>query len=359
MEDDIKVLVVDDNLINRRVTSQLLRGYGFDTAEAEGGAQAVEMVRQTRFGLIFMDYMMPEMDGVETLRAIRRECGENGRTPVVVALTAETEEADGKLFLQNGFQDFLVKPLNVEPLELILKRWGLLDADKINSAEYADTENGLTDETLQEDIRIPGIDMAEAGKYRGGSAKDYLELLELYLLDGRRKLPFLARLLEEEDYRNYEIEVHALKSASARLGAAELSARAREHEAAAKRGDTDFIKKDCADLLSAYETLLGEIGAYLEKTRSGPPREEQKRSERRIDSDELIRQARSALESVEDFRSRECAQRIDELLEYRLDRDTQTRLKEVRERLRIYRDDEAERLLRELLELLENENRRA
>lgn len=212
----------------------------------------------------------------------------------------------------------------------------------------------LMDETRLEDIHIPGIDMAEAKKYHSGSTKDYLELLELYCLDGRRRLPFLARLLEDEDYHNYEIEVHALKSASAKLGAAELAARAREHEAAAGRGDADFIRKDFSDLFSVYEILLGEIGGYLEKARAGEALAGQKRPERRIDTEELIRQVRSALESVEDFRSRECAQKIDDLLEYQLDRDTETRFKEVREQLKMYEDDEVERLLRELLERLED-----
>ena len=89
---DVKVLVVDDNLINRKVARGFLKSYAFDLTEAESGAEAIELVRKNRYDIIFMDHMMPMMDGIEAAEIIRRDCGENGAAPAIIALTANAME---------------------------------------------------------------------------------------------------------------------------------------------------------------------------------------------------------------------------------------------------------------------------
>ena len=89
---DVKVLLVDDNVINRKVAKGFLKNYDFDLTGAESGMEAIEQVRSQRYDMIFMDHMMPMMDGIEAVNIIRNECGENGTSPVIVALTANVME---------------------------------------------------------------------------------------------------------------------------------------------------------------------------------------------------------------------------------------------------------------------------
>ena len=121
--DDYRVLVVDDNLVNRKVAKGFLRPYGFTIDEAGSGREAVDKVSQTRYDIIFMDHMMPEMDGIEAVQIIRRDCGENGRLPVIIELTANAMEGVREMFLKEGFQDFITKPLDKKTLNEALLRW--------------------------------------------------------------------------------------------------------------------------------------------------------------------------------------------------------------------------------------------
>ena len=121
--EDCRVLVVDDNLVNRKVARGFLRPYGFMIDEAESGPKSIECVRQTKYDIIFMDHMMPEMDGIEAVQLIRSECGENGTQPVIIALTANAMEGVREMFLENGFQDFITKPLDKKALNEALKKW--------------------------------------------------------------------------------------------------------------------------------------------------------------------------------------------------------------------------------------------
>lgn len=121
--EDCRVLVVDDNLVNRKVAKGFLKPYRFIMDEAESGRSAIEHVKQTRYDIIFMDHMMPEMDGIEAVHLIRSECGENGTSPVIIALTANAMEGVREMFLQNGFQDFITKPLDKKTLNEALLKW--------------------------------------------------------------------------------------------------------------------------------------------------------------------------------------------------------------------------------------------
>lgn len=121
--DDYRVLVVDDNLVNRKVARGFLRPYGFAIDEAGGGREAIDKVLRTRYDIIFMDHMMPEMDGIEAVQVIRKDCGENGTFPVIIALTANAMEGVREMFLQRGFQDFITKPLDKKTLNEALLRW--------------------------------------------------------------------------------------------------------------------------------------------------------------------------------------------------------------------------------------------
>lgn len=342
-----KVLVVDDNRINRMIADKFLERYGFDLNEAASGPEAIEMVRENLYDMIFMDHMMPGMDGMEAVRKIRSECGENGRSPIIIALTANAMEGVRERFMSNGFQDFLSKPIDRRQLNDMLLKWVPEDRRKahVHKEDPVKTQDGSMD---FDDIRIPGIDTEAARKYQTGSADDYLEILRIYRMDGKRKIKLIEKLFRQKDYESYEVEVHALKSASANIGALALSEAARSHEKAADGGDGGFIEENFESLISRYQELLDDIGAFLDKSKEEDGTDNEQAVS--VDRQTLIRELGEALELLENFRSKECAAIIDRLIKSRQDADISDRLTEIREQLSLYEDTAAEELLRKILE---------
>lgn len=334
---DYKVMVVDDNLINRKVARSFLQTYGIEITEAESGMEAIELVQRTQFDIIFMDHMMPVMDGIEAVQKIRNECGENGRLPVVIALTANAMEGVRENFLANGFQDFITKPLDRRAMHMVLLKW-IPEDRRMAGGSWID--NLQVNNDILQRIMIEGIDTDEVAGHYAGSLEEYIELLKLYCLDGRRKLNVLQELWEEKDYEGYGIEVHALKSASANVGAMRLSSRAKELEKAVNRGDLEFVERRVSKLLAEYEEQLEHIEEYLEENRQA---EEATREKKEIGRAELLREIESSLTSLEDFQAKECAHKIEEILEYRLEAEIATALEKVREQLKLYEDDAASR----------------
>lgn len=349
-----KILIVDDNLINRKVAVGFLKNYGCKLTEAASGPEAIELVRQTRFDIIFMDHMMPEMDGLEAVQIIRSECGDNGRHPAVIALTANAMEGVREKFLENGFEDFITKPLDRKSLHEVLLKW-IPESCRTAQDTNGDSDGNFPKKDIGfDDIHIPGIHMEEAIRHHSGNAADFLELLNLYCIDGRRKLKLLRDLLEKNDYSTYEIETHGLKSASANIGAMELSAHAREHEQAAGRNDKEFILRHSQELLSSYEKQLTDIQKFLDTYQNSADTSQKENLS--MDKETLIKETKGALDNLENFRSKECSHTIEKLLNCQLNDDVKTKLKEILEQLRVYEDDAAELLLHQLLDWLDKED---
>ncbi len=344
---DVKVLVVDDNVVNRKVARGFLKGYGFDLTEAGSGPEAIEKVRAQLFDIIFMDHMMPMMDGIEAVEIIRNDCGENGTSPVIIALTANVMEGMRERFLESGFQDFIAKPLDRKALNQLLLHWVPEERRRDGSGEQ---ESQALD---PDEFQIKGVDISAVMRYFTGDNASFTDLLELYYIDGRRKSQLLCDLVET-DIQRYQTEVHGLKSASANIGAMELSDMAREQENAAARGDTEYINQQFPMLLEAYEKLLFEIGLFLEKRRQSDGTAEKLPA---LSVQELQEQVGKALDELEGFRSKECAATVETILLHQLPQDVEDSLRQIQEQLKLYEDDYVEELLRELISRLEREER--
>lgn len=343
---DVKVLVVDDNVVNRKVARGFLKSYAFDLSEAESGPEAIEMVRSTRYDMIFMDHMMPMMDGIEAAEIIRRDCGENGTSPIMIALTANAMEGMRERFLACGFQDFIAKPLDRKELNQLLLRW--IPEERRQTGDGGQAGRPLDPSSFS----IAGLDMDAAARYFSGSEEGFVDLLELYCADGRRKTALL-RELAGSDISRYQVEVHALKSASANIGAMELSAMARAQEDAAARRDGALIAQGFPPLLETYEALLANIESFLAERRQHVSQAEKLPC---LPAQELKAQAAAALEKLEDFRSQECAAIVAELLRHTMPQDTEDSLLKIQAQLKLYEDDNAEELLHQLLSRLEKED---
>ena len=340
----VKVLIVDDNVVNRKVARNFLKTYAFDLDEAESGPEAIELVRQNRYDIIFMDHMMPMMDGIEAAEIIRRDCGENGAEAIIIALTANAMEGMRQRFLDKGFQDFIAKPLDRKELGELLTRW--IPEDRRQAGCSEEVCGSLNPDAFQ----IEGIDMSAAMRYYSGDEAGFVALLELYYMEGQRKIPLLQKLANT-NLPDYQTEMHALKSSSASIGAVDISEMARAQENAAAQGDKSLIDRQLPLLLETYEELLERIGWILEQRQKNEPQEQKLPA---LSVRELAQQVGEALEELENFRSRECAHIVSDVLRHEMPQDWLDSLMEIQGQLKLYEDDNAEELLAQLLSSLEN-----
>ena len=346
---DYRVLVVDDNKINLKVACGALEPYKFQVDEAKSGHQAIDLVKKNVYDLILMDHMMPEMDGIEATDHIRHDCGENGKKPLIIALSANAYNNARDMFLSNGFQDFISKPIDKNELHQMLCKW--IPQERRQSVEGTVEAAEKISQAGMAEIYMAGVDVNAAMGAHTGGMEGYLELLELYYMDGKEKSGLLERLVQEEDFKNYEIEVHGLKSASANIGAFEFSELAKSHEFAAKEENYQFIRDGLAKLQSEYQFLLREIERVL-RTKGylkEDAEEAEMTAEELLAPDETYRRMAEILEDIENFRSKPAAEKTEALLSENIEKSVKDCLKDVRNRLKMYDDDTAEDLLREFL----------
>jgi CheY-like chemotaxis protein/HPt (histidine-containing phosphotransfer) domain-containing protein len=344
---DYRVLLVDDNEINREVALAVLEPYEFQLTEAESGSEALELVRGQIFDMIFMDYLMPGMDGIETTTRIRTECGTNGKSPVIVALTAEETPELLDRFQKSGCQDVLSKPIDSTKLSQLLERW-IPEEQRTGMAEPLEPME-MTAEDIAS-LRMEGVDLEGTGICREKTKSQYSHLLSLFYMDGRKAMSlWQANKLETvwkdagaEPMEEYRIWVHGLKSAAASIGAMELSAMAREQENATKSKDLDVIREKTPAMFAAYQKILMEIAQVLRNDEK--PADE---SEPALDQETLNAELRQALSLLEDFHAKECAHKVDELLRHRISEETHELLTQVKDKLQMYEDEEAENMLRD------------
>jgi signal transduction histidine kinase/HPt (histidine-containing phosphotransfer) domain-containing protein/ActR/RegA family two-component response regulator len=255
---DAKVLLVDDIATNLKVAVGLLSPYGMRITTCESGAEAVKAVSEEPFDLVFMDHMMPDMDGVETTTRIRELDGGRLADLPIIALTANAVSGMKEMFLSYGFDDFLSKPIDTMKLSMILERW-IPDGKKVAAADAGvfDTSSGAVN------IEIVGIDAKKGVAMSGGTVQSYLQTLAVFCKDGRKKIDEMKKALERDDLHLYTTYVHALKSAAANVGALKLSESARVLETAGKEKNRGFISNNNKKILGELEQILDDIDKYL------------------------------------------------------------------------------------------------
>lgn len=256
-----KALIVDDNPMNLKVTKGLLGPCQIQTAFAESGVEALNKVTMERYDIIFMDHMMPGMDGVEATALIRKKGGWCKDVPII-ALTANAVEGVREMFLASGFHDFVAKPVETGQLERVLKKW--LPAEYIIRNENVVAKVQKKDKFL-EDMEFSGIDTKQAMQYFAGVERNYIEALEVYLELGETNRSDLEQYKKEENWKEYTIKVHSLKGSSKTIGAIQLAEKAAELEAAGGREDAAYIRADHPALMEMYERVLREIEKNLRK----------------------------------------------------------------------------------------------
>ncbi|MDR0402885.1 MAG: response regulator [Treponema sp.] len=262
-----KVLVVDDVATNLDVAKGLMLPYGLTIDCVLSGPEAIEKIRaeKIRYDAVFMDHMMPGMDGVEAVRIIRGEIGsEYAKTVPIIALTANALAGNEEMFLEAGFNSFIAKPIDIMRLDMILNQW-VRDKQSEETLWKAEEENSPESESpgeTLENVKLEGMDFA-AGLKRYGTENIYLRILRSYVTHSPELLLRLGSLTRET-LPDYAVTVHGLKGASYGICAEEIGRDAEELEFAAKAGDYEKVETKNAAFIAKVEARLDDLRKLLE-----------------------------------------------------------------------------------------------
>ena len=260
----VSILVVDDVEMNIQVVKGMLKRTHADVDTAYSGSECLEKIAEKRYDIIFLDHMMPEMDGIETFERMKRLEHKNKNTPVII-LTANALVGAKEMYLETGFADYLSKPVRRDELiEMIIKNIpeGTVSNERavIKAEERADAPVPKENTSLAE--RFPMLDIKVGMSYCMDDEEFYTEMIETYLRSDKRKQ--IENAYEAENWNDYETYVHGLKSTSLNIGAVTLSEHAKALEYAAKDGDHTYIKENHQCVFDEYSELLAVLQKALQ-----------------------------------------------------------------------------------------------
>ena len=263
-----KVLVVDDTRINLAVVQNLLKSTLMQIDTALSGAEAVKKAEENAYDLILMDQRMPEMDGTEALHKIRETSGGKSTKTPVICLTADAVIGAKERYLSEGFSDYLTKPIDSYALKKMLKRHLPL-SKMVMIKEDPEPEPDPVPEEKTDDglnaLRAAGVDPSEGLQYTNNDEAFYRTLLNEYAVSYQEKSEKIKETFSKEDWKEYGVYVHALKSTSKMIGAMELSELAAKLEAAANNSDIDTIKGKQDLMMKRYEAVAKAINLTASK----------------------------------------------------------------------------------------------
>jgi len=316
-----KVLVVDDNEMNRKVAKNLLKLFGVVPDLACSGKETIEILREKQYQIVFLDHMMPQMDGVETLDRLKTE-NLVPRGTTVIALTANAIVGAREMYLEAGFDDYLSKPIETDQLESKLRTYLPDSVQESREEEASGQAAAETEEKPSKDKETAGTDAGEddvlefypkedetadpfagddeileffpedeegqpsapkketpnasgltlerlkelglnteaALRFCAGDEAFYLEMVQEYQVAAKDREDQLNTYLAEENWKDYEVQVHALKSASRTIGLDGLAEKAFALEQASENKDGDFVKEH-------HPELMEELHRWLERLR--------------------------------------------------------------------------------------------
>lgn len=254
-----KILVVDDNMINLKVAARLLKTYNVDVELVTSGKACINKILEgTKYELILLDDMMPNMSGVETLKNLQKIIGFNIPT---VALTANAISGMREKYLENGFDDYLSKPIDKVELEKILKKFLNGTTTNITSNEEIDTH--FKSSAYDKELLISnGVDIDKSLELLG-DMDTFNETLKDFLNESVNRLHQIKEYKNNDDMPNYAILVHAMKSDSKYLGFTKLAELSFNHEMASKGNDKKYVDDNYEELMNEANRIITLIRKYF------------------------------------------------------------------------------------------------
>ncbi|MFI3114957.1 MAG: PAS domain-containing protein [Clostridia bacterium] len=336
---ECKVLVVDDNLVNIKVAQGLMKPYQFEIATAENGEEAVNKIKKNKYDMVFMDHMMPVMDGIDATIAVRALEGDYYKNLPIIALTANAIIGTKEMFIKEGMNDFLAKPIKISALNDILVKW--LPSNK----QIVGDVKVVSKKEVKNQLDIPNIDTNLGIKRTGGNYDAYIDILNMYYKDGLKRIPSIREFFDDKKLLEFKIEVHALKSASASVGALDISEKAKLLEESAIKENWVYINQNTIEFIDDFNILLENIRDNLKGIIN-----EVKPSERIHGTDEIyyekLKELRDALDIID---INNCDAILEFLCKHHWDKDRLSKLCKVKEFVNSYEYDEATELINEIL----------
>jgi signal transduction histidine kinase/DNA-binding response OmpR family regulator/HPt (histidine-containing phosphotransfer) domain-containing protein len=300
-----RILIVDDVSINLDVARGLLRPYGMKVDCVMSGPDAIRLIREekVKYNAVFMDHMMPGMDGIEAVRIIREEIGtEYAKNVPIIALTANAIVGNEEMFLSKGFQAFLSKPIDIMAMDTAINRWvrdktlekeltEQRGADMRSGTDRRKKDRRRSTDRRQNRAQPPaaqtaaetpaflemdqwdahGVDFHRGLEHFGGDMESYIRVLKSYVKNTPGLLDQI-RACTEEGLDNYRIVVHGIKSASRSIGAEELGEKAESLEFAARDGNFDFIRQTNESFIEDTEKTAAGLSSLLAKIDAENPK---------------------------------------------------------------------------------------
>lgn len=312
-----KVLVVDDNDLNRRVFRNLLKQTKIQIDEASSGQECLEKTMKEKYDIIFMDHLMPFMDGVQTLKAMREQEGNLCKDVTIIALTANAFVGAKEFYYEAGFDEFLSKPIDPQKLEETV--FSLLDKNLIHRRKKHSTENAAAGEnqpvSTLDTTKLPiinGIDWNYA-KLHFTDEESLLETLRIYHSaidkDAKELGTYFEGIDTENGMNDYQVKVHSMKNSAALIGNVQLAGMAMALENAAKNNECDSIRAMHPIFIEKWLGYTEPLSQFAEKDDDA----QKKNADEFIDEiKEIFGKIRSAAADMDDETLDEMSKKLDE-----------------------------------------------
>ena len=356
---EAQILLVDDSEQNIQVITSLLRRTGVQLDTAASGFECIEKVRNKKYHLIFLDYMMPEMDGIETFHRLKKEV--NGQSVPVIALTADVSTGIHQHFLSEGFSDYLSKPVMWEKLEELLLQW--LPAELVSMKYGAGEDWNITEKQLldlKQKLKKWDIELSEGLRLLSGSISQYRKLAELFVEYYMPNKEQLARSFErlqntQKEIKNMTGLIHTLKSNARAVGAIELYELSFVMEKKGKIQDVNYINKAIPLLFFEWERAVQGICFFIKYTEPFVLKNSEKNSQKQVEGDCLDESSektykeakKELLCAIGRYQGKYAEEQIETLLSLEKDADQKKQLEKIQKSVRNLEFDEAEQLMKE------------
>lgn len=318
-----RIMIVDDNAMNLAVAQGLLKQTRLQIDVAGSGEECLELLKRKTYHLICLDHMMPVMDGVETLHMIRAMEGNPSADIPIIALTANAVAGAREFYLNEGFQDYLTKPIDADKFENMLIQYLPDNVVYLTQGEHVDRDYEKENAELASDVResqlyVIGFNIRNGLKYMGGDKALYSKVLHDFHLILQEKEQALRDFLNKGDMHGYAIIVHSLKGNARNLGADGLADEAFELEKMSKAGRREDVEVRSPILFNMMKNMRNGLKAYLdnEAKEEEISRQPESKEQKRISEDDWIQALKELAGRLDDFDGDSVNEKLEELKKY-------------------------------------------
>ena len=250
----IRILVAEDNMVNQKVALKILDKMGFRADIAANGIEVLEALQRIKYDVIFMDILMPEMDGFEATKQIIKKYKPEDR-PKIIAMTANAMQGDKEICIEAGMDDYISKPVRIEEIQNVIIKWAELIAKE---------KNELVNNLIGKKIENKYIDESKISFYNDVQTEEdlifYVELIEIYIAELPKTILNMKKALAAKDAKQLRFHSHKLKGSSVTLNIEVISDLSSQLEQLAKQDElTENSQKIFSELESKFILILDEL----------------------------------------------------------------------------------------------------